>query len=211
MPYSDSADADAGTAYLYERNQGGSDAWGQVKQFLAHTTGANDHFGFAVALQDDLVAIGAPDADRGAETDAGAVDIFYGQVVGVSWGYVTTLSPSVLVASDRFGYDLDVDGDRLLVGAPRRQVGSNLNQGGAYLFDRNQGGLDAWGQTAYITVDDGAAEDRLGFSVSLDTQFLALGAINADYSSYTEHGAVYIFRFQQYFEFLPLSLRNRAP
>jgi hypothetical protein len=63
---------------------------------------------------------------------------------------------------DIFGYSVAISGDTLVVGAPWADVGGVYDQGAAYLFSRNQGGVDAWGQVAKLTADEGATGDYFG-------------------------------------------------
>ena len=39
--------------------------------------------------------------------------------------------------------------------------------GSAYIFERNQGGLNNWGQVTKIRASDGEMWDQFGFSVSI--------------------------------------------
>jgi hypothetical protein len=61
-----------------------------------------------------------------------------------------------------------------------------LYSGSAYIFGRDQGGADAWGQVAKLTASDGASDDYFGWSVSIGGDTVVVGAYgdddNADYS-----------------------------
>ncbi len=64
--------------------------------------------------------------------------------------------------------------------------------GSAYIFERNQGGANAWEQVAKITATDGAEGDEFGTSVAVSSNTVVVGAwgdtYNGDYS-----GSVYIY------------------
>jgi hypothetical protein len=51
------------------------------------------------------------------------------------------------------------------------------NSGSAYIFGRDQGGADAWGQVAKLTASDGASDDHFGYSVSISGDTVVVGAI----------------------------------
>ncbi len=58
-PLSDSVNVDAGATYLHERNQGGSDKWGQTREVLPTNGQSGDQFGTAVSISDSRVLVGA--------------------------------------------------------------------------------------------------------------------------------------------------------
>ena len=49
-PHEDTNGSNTGAVYVFERNQGGADNWGQVKLVKASDPGNNDEFGFAVSI-----------------------------------------------------------------------------------------------------------------------------------------------------------------
>lgn len=175
-----------------------SDAIGYVK---ASNTGANDLFGFSVALSSDgnTLAIGAmgessstsginttPDDNA---TQAGAVYIFSRN--GASWNQQAYIKASNSAANDLFGSSvaLSNDGNTLAVGANLEDsstAGINTSPdeaatdaGAAYVFTRSG---TAWTQQAYIKASNPGAGDNFGLPVSLssDGNTLAVGAFFED-------------------------------
>jgi hypothetical protein len=68
---------------------------------------------------------------------------------------------------DHFGAAMALEGDRLAVGVPDDD--SPLGDAGSvYLFERNQGGPECWGQVAKLTASDAGSSSSLGGSVALD-------------------------------------------
>ena len=59
-------------------------------------------------------------------------------------------------ANQLFGWRVALDGDTALVGVPGAEVGSNIDQGSAYVFVRAG---TTWSQQAKLTAADGAAGD----------------------------------------------------
>ena len=160
-----------GSAYIFFRNQGGPNAWGQVAKLLATNPAANDQFGFSVSISDDTAAIGSRFSDSASADQIGAVYVFRGfdsNSNGIlnDWSDVTLLTATDAVAGDRLGTSVAVDGDRLLTGAPfRDEFGEN--SGIVYFFKRSATGF--WSQDARLFDEDTTdTRDEFGISVSLD-------------------------------------------
>ena len=94
---------------------------------------------------------------------------------------------------DEFGKSVSLDGDTIVVGASRADVGGNSIQGAAYVFARSEGGADSWGQVAKLVSDDGAEYDEFGYSVSLDGDTIVVGARLVDVGDNANQGAAYVF------------------
>ncbi len=71
-------------------------------------------------------------------------------------------------------------GDTAFVGSFLADVGGNVDQGAAYVYYRNQGGPDAWGQVAKLTAADGAGGDGFGGGVRSSGDMAIVGAHYAD-------------------------------
>jgi len=128
--------------------------------------GANNQaFGYSVAIADDTVAVGDPHDFQYGE-DSGAVTIFQSNDAG-NWVEVTCVTPLDAKPGLFFGRNIALSGDRLVVGAPfDNSFGSE--SGSLYIFERNQGGPDTWGQVIKITASDAQLYDNFGWAVSLD-------------------------------------------
>nr|MDQ3012786.1 putative Ig domain-containing protein [Acidobacteriota bacterium] len=82
-----------------------------------------------------------------------------------------------LIASDsathtQFGYSVGISGDLAIVGAYR----GDSRKGAAYIYHRNLGGPDNWGEAQKLTASDGKEFDFLGSSVSINGDRLVVGA-----------------------------------
>jgi hypothetical protein len=134
--YRESANgSEAGAAYVFGRNQGGTDNWGQVKKLLASDGEARDYFGASVSISGEFVVVGAWCDDDDGDL-SGSAYIFSQNAGGPdNWGEVKKLTASDAAGSDRFGNSVAVSGDNILVGAYTN------GQGAAYIYSRNQGGL----------------------------------------------------------------------
>ena len=62
----------SGSAYIFERGQGGPDNWGEVRRLLPSDGEAEDRFGRAVGLSGDTAVIGTlGDNDNGSGSGSG--------------------------------------------------------------------------------------------------------------------------------------------
>ena len=99
---------------------------------------------------------------------------------------------------DEFGSSVSVDGNFMVVGAPRRQTAAAPPA--AYVFQRNDQGTpsdqsdDTWDPHAVLTASDVAAPDYFGlWSVSISGDTVVVGAPNDDNEGGVDAGAAYAF------------------
>jgi uncharacterized repeat protein (TIGR01451 family)/CSLREA domain-containing protein len=153
-----------GVAYVFERDEGGEGNWGQVKELV----GTNQHqFGWGVALDGDTLAIG-----EHLLNGEGVVHVFERDEGGAgNWGEIATLSPST-IGDGAFGISVALDGDTLAVGA-EGAFGAGA-EGVVYVFGRDVGGADNWGEVRRIVPSDSAASDLFGRGVGLDGNWIAV-------------------------------------
>ncbi len=115
---------------------------------------------------------------------------------GSGWANMTQtakLTASDGAADDYFGTSVSISGNTVVVGAPDANVGSNNNQGAAYVFTESGSGWTNMTQTAKLTASDGAAGDYFGHSVSISGNTVVVGALDATVGSHSQQGAAYVF------------------
>ncbi|MCB9853442.1 MAG: hypothetical protein H6819_10135 [Phycisphaerales bacterium] len=159
---------------------------GELQMLTADDGIASDWFGNSVSIDGDVLAVGTR-AGAGGSTGNGAVYVFR-NIDGV-WQQEAKLTATDTAPGDQFGVSVCLDGDTLVVGAPRDDDIA-FNAGSAYIF-RHDG--DNWQQIATLNADDGVTNDYFGTSVSISSQFAVVGAIGADEAG-LEAGAAYVFR-----------------
>ena len=144
-PYATLQSFQEGAVYIFERNAGGDDNWGQVAKLTDLSVGFGGHFGCSIAIRGDLLVVGASASSQ----HHGRVEIFERDRGGAgNWGLVTTLSYGA--AQDAawvraFGSAVALDGDLLLIGAEDTDVSYfYMADGAAYLFRRNEVNPDQW-------------------------------------------------------------------
>ncbi|MCY9870034.1 FG-GAP repeat protein [Vibrio barjaei] len=185
----------SGASYLFERN---GESWTQLHYIKASNPDINDSFGYDVSMSRDgtKFAIGAPgeaSASMGinnvqsdnSKADSGAVYVFSEDSGFKQEAY---LKASNVNASDRFGYDINLDasGDLLAVGSPHESSSTSGVQGDELLNDAPLSGAvylfkkeaNEWQQENYIKATNTDAGDNFGQSLALSGagENLAVGA-----------------------------------
>jgi FG-GAP repeat/Abnormal spindle-like microcephaly-assoc'd, ASPM-SPD-2-Hydin len=173
-----------GAAYVFVQS---GTTWSQQAVLTASDGAARESFGYSVALDGSTAVVGAPQyyADPSAP---GAAYVFVQS--GTTWSQQAELTASDGAAKDQFGNSVAVDGSTAVVGAPNHTVGSNANQGAAYVFVQSG---TTWSQQAELTASDGAAKDQFGNSVAVDGSTAVVGAPNHTVASNANQGAAYVF------------------
>ncbi|MEM7244468.1 MAG: thrombospondin type 3 repeat-containing protein [Acidobacteriota bacterium] len=160
------ASSQSGRAHVFERSGG---VWTEIALLVGNSLPA-DRFGFSMALQGDLLVIGAP-LDSTVAMHAGAVFVFERQDPG-GWTEVAQLTASDGADSDRFGDSVALDGNTILVGASGDDDNGNAS-GSAYVF---VGGGASWTEEQKLLPGSGEAEDFFGFSVALQGHAALIGS-----------------------------------
>ncbi len=179
----DDRGTESGSVYVFGR---GESAWTFQQKLTASDGKAGDRFGISVALDGDTLVVGAYDSDDSG-TDSGSAYVF--QWNGAAWAQVTELHASDAKAGDLFGASVAVDGDTALIGAPKSDP-KGSSSGAGYVFVRSGG---VWSQQAKLAASDGAANDLLGYSVSLSGDTALVGAAFKTTSGGSYAGAAYAF------------------
>lgn len=205
---------DTGEVYIFYRDQGGVGNWGQVTSLHASDAEPYDRFGFGLDVEGDTLVVGAFREDGGPGNplpDSGAAYVHYRDQGGAdAWGEVTVLRASDALWYDYFGSDLELSSDLLVVNAYLEDGGPgdpSDNAGAAYLFERDQGGADHWGEAGILHASDAQAGDRFGLSVGISGDTVVSGAALEDGGSgdpVQDAGAGYIYRLMEPAVFLPL-------
>src|SRR5262245_15216429 len=157
-----------GSAYVFERNQGGADKWGEVKKLTASDGAQGDGFGRAVAIYGDTAIVCAAADDIGGNSDQGSAYVLERNQGGANnWGEVKKLTASDGAQGDGFGVSAAIYADTIIIGAFSDDIGSIVDQGSAYVFERNQGGANNWGEVRKLSAPDGGGGNWFGFSVAI--------------------------------------------
>jgi len=118
----------AGAAYVFTRTGGG---WSQQAKLIANDAEARDQFRFSVAIEGDTALIGARFEAEGGD-DAGAAYVF--TRTDGTWSQQAKLIADDAQVGDQFGFNVAIEGDTALIGAPYKGEGGDRT-GAAYVFD----------------------------------------------------------------------------
>jgi len=143
----------------------------------------NDGYATSIAIGEDVAAIGVPGDDL-VGIDAGSVMVY--RQTGFGWEFVDRLILSSLAPGDAFGYDVDVDGDTIVIGAPGTDLPDD-DAGCAYVFEDS---ITGWTLRAVLASREGATGNRFGHSVAIDGSLIAVGAPDEDGLCATEVGGM---------------------
>ncbi len=169
-----------GRAYVFAESGG---TWSQRAELTASDGAAGDDFGGSVALDGSTLIVGAAGHSGG-----GAAYVFVEN--GGTWSQRAELTASDGAAGDQFGFSVAVNGSTIVAGAPGQTVGSNQQQGAAYVFVESGG---TWSQQAELTLADGAAFDYFGYSVAVSGSTAVVGAPERTVGLVPYAGAAYVF------------------
>ncbi len=177
-------ESNAGSAYVFKKDHGGTDSWGEIKKIVADDREFDDRFGVSVDVGGDYIVVGALSEDRDLAPghhlrDAGAAYIFRKDEGGVDgWGQIKKIVSSDESSDDFFGGSVSISGELIAVSAVEDVNETELvvNAGAVYLFQKDQGGDNHWGELKRIIAPDLAAEDRFGNDIFLSNNYLIVGA-----------------------------------
>ena len=175
----DSLGPNAGAAYVFQRDHGGVDNWGEVKKLTASDGLINDTFGWSVAISGNTIVVGAKGESSGGN-NAGAAYVFQRDQGGAdNWGEFKKLTASDAGTSDWFGQSVGISGDTAVVGASREHDGVDFFTGAAYIFQQNEGGSDNWGEVKKLTASDIEAFDSFGWDVAISGDTAVIGSYDS--------------------------------
>jgi hypothetical protein len=184
-----------GAAFVYQRNQPGTNVWGFVKTLVSTNAGAGDNFGSSVAISGDDIVVGLPLADYGTIIDSGAAYIFERNQSGANqWGALKRLVPINEVANFRFGSSVAINQNDIVIGVPMETT-NGISLGAAYLYGRNQGGSNQWAQVDKFQPAQLSNNDYFGSSVSICSNTIVVGAYNGLVNS-VRSGTAFMFRIK---------------
>ena len=203
----------SGAAYVFVRS---GTTWTQQAYLKAANADGGDYFGWSVAIDGDMIAVGASSESSGSADpndnfafDAGATYVFGRS--GTTWTQQGYLKASNAEQGDLFGYSVDIDGDTIVVGAIA-ETGSDTgvdgdehdnaaNGAGAVYVFVHAGG--AWSQQAYLKASNTGTNDFFGH-VAISGDTIVVGARyedsnavgvdgNDNNNSSYDSGAAYVF------------------
>lgn len=156
-------------------------------QFSSGTICASMPVGTGVALGGDTLVVGAPCAS----SLVGAAYVY--RRAGGGWSYEATLpipAAAPLVAGDRFGGAVAIEGNTIVVGAAGNDNPAGPFRGKVYVYERIG---TTWTFTDLLQASNGANGDLFGREVAISGTTIAVGAPRANIANNGDAGAAYVF------------------
>jgi hypothetical protein len=185
-----------GAAYVFVEPSTGWSNTTETAKLTASDGQQDDHFGSAVSICKDTVAVGAPQASGTRNAREGATYLYIKPKRGwkTTSGFASKLSASDGHAGDKLGNAIafSLDGTTLVTGAEDAKSGSK-ESGAAYVFGRPKGG---WPRhmvdTAKLTAS-GASGIEFGNAVAIGNKIVVVGMQHAAVDGHKNEGSAYLF------------------
>ncbi|MEX2185188.1 MAG: Ig-like domain-containing protein [Pirellulales bacterium] len=177
----DGAFADEGSVYVFEPS--GTDTWTEtahlrpVPDFVGQATNG-ENFGESVAIEGNTIVVGSRSDNNAAGVIVGSAYVFRNN--GSGWTVTPSNPPQKLRASDgavgdRFGFDVAISFNRIVVGAPFDDAAAT-DDGSVYVFDRPGAGSPFAEVAKIVATGDQSNNDEFGTSVAVEGSTILVGA-----------------------------------
>lgn len=173
----------SGSAYIFSK---GGFGWVHEKKLALSREVSNCCFGSAVSISGDAVIVGASGESAHGRA-SGAAYIFRRTALGL-WLLEDKLTPGDAAERDYFGTSVDIDGDRVVVGADGDDD-KDVRSGSAYVFKRTEAG---WREEAKLMPGTGGRHHLFGSAVAISGERIIVGAYGDDVNG-KQSGSAYVF------------------
>jgi hypothetical protein len=170
----------AGAVYVFKYN---GHTWEKYSKIVAHDSKSYSDFGMSLGIDGNLIIVGAHN-----HNDIGAAYI-YKNVLG-NWLEQAELIPSKGKSGDIFGWTVDINKDKAIVGAENNDT-IGTNSGIAYIYENIN---SKWQETAILVPKEIKAGDLFGSSVSISDSLAIIGASWSTENGKPRCGAVYVYK-----------------
>jgi hypothetical protein len=175
----------SGSAYIFSYI---NNNWTETTKLLANDGQSTDYFGISTKIANNRIAIGSIRNSNGNGNRAGAVYLY--SYINGSWIQSEKLITTDGEFGDQFGLSIDVQNNKLYIGAFDDDMPYAGDVGSAYIFDISQNPAI---QDTKIEPRQGARNENLGFSVDLSNEFSVVGT-PFDFISPSNLGSVYVYK-----------------
>jgi hypothetical protein len=182
-----------GAAYVFVEPPSGWVNMTQTAELTPSDGTRGDQFATSVSISGNTVVAGSPEATIQQSTQ-GSAYVF----VEPATGWADSTETAKLVAADpqegaQVGFSSSIDGNTVMLGAPRFSTQFYSAQGAAYVFVEPATGWKNMVSTAQLTASDGQANDHFGNSVAISGNDVLIGSPNDNVGVSLEQGAGYVF------------------
>ena len=162
----------AGAAYIFKRDSNGY--WNQLQKIVPNDRSEYLYFGYKVAIKGDYAVIAGDQytIHNTIYDGKGSAYIFERDKTNDSWNQVQKITSSDIDSGDRFGMDIAISGNYIVVAAYQDDKEdssfSNSREGSIYIFERNNYGYQPlWREIRKIYSSDRKPYDNFGLSVDI--------------------------------------------
>ncbi|MCP4438042.1 MAG: T9SS type A sorting domain-containing protein [Aureispira sp.] len=183
------AQPDSYTHKVFVYKKGAGNSWSHYQTIQNQSYQQNNPQGKGgLALEGDHLVIGLPYYDYATTVNKyGIVKIYNHQTTQFNYTQQIDNPDYQNGADGEFGFSVDIEGDRMAIGHPGKEVNTHINAGKVYVYQ--YGGN--WSPLGSITNSDAKDGDRLGSDVAVIQGMVAVGFSGRTYtvgsgpSSYT--------------------------
>lgn len=186
--YPSANNVDVGAAYIYTY---ANLTWDASELKIVDPFGSNgDFFGTRVSISEDYAAVSSPERNNSFDFLHGSVLTFAREM---NWGLdeIIRLNGSSSETS-RFGHDIDITGNTLIIANNKKDRDNAVNRGAAYVYKRDD---QNWKKEVTLLASDGSAFDQFGSSICINNSTIMIGAQLDELVLGLHTGSVYIFNY----------------
>lgn len=189
--------SEAGAAYLFKIDD--DDTITKLYRIEANDAQDKDEFGYAVDIDGKYILVGALLEDSDSDVENAGSAYLYEIISDENVTQVAKIESDDIDKDDRFGNDVAIDGDYILIGASYDK--SDDKRGKAYLFKKDENNSIKQVAEMFEADEDGNADgkekDKFGYSVDLYGNHFVIGAYNDDIDGIQTMGAAYVYQYDE--------------
>ncbi len=187
VPFANGGGSEQGIAATFRWN---GSSWIEGPHLADPAGQDSDQFGTAVAVCGDVAVVGAPQADLGADFNAGTASVFRWN--GTTWVFEQQLTASGGAAFDHFGASVAIHGTAIVVGAVAGDAGATADAGTATVFRWNGAN---WVEEDVLSSPTPGSGAWFGNSTSIDGDVIVVGSVYATVGGNPAQGSASVFRW----------------
>jgi hypothetical protein len=177
----------AGVVYIYKRDANGT--WNEIDRLFPSDIDRFDKFGSSISLENNKLIVGSPFDDDNV-ISSGSAYIF--DFDGSDWNETQKLTASNPASGDKFGFKVDINGNRAIISSPLSDdATAGIKVGSVYVFENDS---QVWNETKILSASDMAEDDNFGIDISLSGNRVLVGAYKNDDTALNT-GSAYIFEY----------------
>ncbi len=180
-----------GAAYVFQRD---GSSFRQTQKLTAQDAAFGDFFGISVAIEGDVIAVGAYGKSVNGNAGQGAAYVFARQAPSQTFNQVARLVANDGQPADSFGIAVGVSGRSVVVGSYLDKLANTNNVGSVYVFTSISGDATGpWvGETNKFVASGAPIQDAyFGYGAAMSGTSIIAGAFN----STSAQGRVYFYDF----------------